>query len=177
VTAAIRTSQDPRGVEREARSAIAAQDPDLLVSYVRTMEEQMGASLVRERILAWLSAGFGVLALGLACVGLYGVTAQAVRRRTHEIGVRLALGARPAQVLRQTLREAMLLCGTGLGIGMAATLALAPTFAAFVFDLSARDPAALLASMAALLATSLLAAYVPARRAAAIDPVRALRTE
>lgn len=177
LTAAIGTGQDPRSLERELRAVVASTDPGLLVSYVRTMEQQMATSLTRERVLALLSIGFGLLALVLACVGMYGVMAHAVVRRTREIGIRIALGALPSAVLWQTLQRALGLCSAGLAIGVAGALLLAPTLAAFAHGLSPRDPVTLSATILLLLATALLAAYAPARRAARVDPLRALRTE
>ncbi|MGH9372844.1 MAG: FtsX-like permease family protein [Vicinamibacterales bacterium] len=103
--------------------------------------------------------------------------AHTVVRRTREIGIRIALGALPSAVLRRTLQHALVLCSTGISIGVLAAWLLAPTIAGFVYGLSPRDPVTLFATIVVLLVTALLAAYVPARRAAKVDPIRALRTE
>jgi len=177
LTAAIRTTQPPRSLEPVVRSTVSRHSPDLTLSYVRTMEEQLDATLVPERVLATLSTGFGALALLLACVGLYGVMSYGVARRAREIGIRIALGAQRSMVLWQTIRETLAVCAAGVAIGLAATLATARVVSAFLYGLSPRDPLTLVAATLVLVITALLAGYLPARRAATTDPIRALRTE
>ena len=124
-----------------------------------------------------MSTAFGLLALLLAAVGLYGVMSYTVTRRRREIGIRLALGAARSSVLWQMLRETALLSCAGIAIGLAGALASARLIATFLFGLTARDPLTLVATAAILLTTTLVAGYLPARRAASVDPSRALRSE
>ncbi len=181
VTVEIRTGGD----ERRALTALAASvrdearalSRDAVVSYVRTMDEQLDAALIQEHVLATLSTAFGALALALSAVGLYGVMAYTVARRSREIGIKLALGATRASVLWQVLRDTIAVSATGIVIGLAAAVALAESVAAFLFGLAPRDPGTLGGSAAVLLAVTLVAGYLPARKAASVDPMRALRTE
>ena len=177
LTAAIRTSQRPRSIEAIVRNVVSQHSPDLTLSYIRTMEEQLDATLVPERVLATLSSGFGLLALLLACVGLYGVMSYGVARRAREIGIRIALGAQRSMVLWQMIRETLGVCAAGVAIGLLAALAATRIVSTFLFGLSPRDPLTLLTATAVLVATALVAGYLPARRAASTDPARALRTE
>jgi predicted permease len=177
LTAVVRTAQDPRSHEAAVRDAVRRVSPDLVISYVRTLEEQVDASLVRERVLAALSTGFGVFALVLACVGLYGVISYGVTRRAREIGIRIALGAQRAALQWQVIRETLTVSAAGIVIGLIAALVTTNLVSAFLFGLSPRDPFTLVASVIVVLATGFIAAYLPARRAAAIDPIRVLKTE
>ena len=126
-------------------------------------------------MLATLSGAFGVLAILLAAVGLYGVTAYGIAQRTKEIGIRLALGANPRRVLGEVLWEVATLLSIGLAIGAAATIALGRVMTAFLFGLTPQDPAMLLLACGLLTAVALIAGYLAARRAAALDPIAALR--
>ena len=144
---------------------------------MRTMEEQIDARLVPERVLATLSTSFGVLALLLSCIGLYGVVSYDVARRAREIGIRIALGAQRSMVLWKTMTETLRICVAGAVIGLAAALATTRVVSTFLFGLSPRDPLTLIGTTVVLVVTALVAGYLPARRAASTDPVRALRTE
>jgi predicted permease len=159
------------------REAIADVAPDLPVLSVRSLEEQVERSLRQERLLSQLTAFFGLLALVLAAVGLYGVLAYGVSQRTNEIGIRMALGAEPTRVLRTVFGTAMGWVGTGIAIGLAAALAAGRLLSSLLFGLGAIDLVTLLLTTAALVLVAALAAYVPARRASRLDPVRALRYE
>jgi len=138
---------------------------------------QLEESVLRERLMAALSGGFGLLAGLLAMLGLYGVIAYMVARRRNEIGVRIALGADRARVIRLVLGEAILLVSVGLTVGMAIALWAARAAAALLFGLAPRDPVSLFAAMALLTAIALIASYGPAHRAARIEPMAALREE
>ena len=141
------------------------------------MDDQISASLARERALTVLSSGFALLASVLACVGLYGVMSFHVARRTREIGIRLALGEPPRSALAGILRSTTRLSLLGIAIGIACALVATRVVAAFLYGLSARDPLTLAGVSVALYLTALTAGYLPARRAARIDPLGAIRTE
>src|SRR5262245_49592287 len=130
------------------------------------MSEQVNAALVRERGVAWLSVGFALLASLLGCVGLYGVLSYRAASRTREIGIRLALGAQRRLIVRSSLRYAAILTSTGLVIGIACSLLVTRFLSALLFELSPRDPLTIAWVCAALGATAVAAAYLPARRAA-----------
>ena len=144
------------------------------MTVVATMEQTVEMSLVRERMLALLATFFAALALILACIGLYGVMAYRVARRTREIGIRIALGATSGRVLRQVLRESVAISVAGIGLGLAAAFYATKVLTALLFGLSPRDPLTLAAVALMLLAVALIAGYFPARRAASVEPVRAL---
>jgi predicted permease len=177
LTAALRTDAAPRSIEAEVKAAVQATSPDLVVSYMRTMDEQIDSSLQRERLLATLAMAFGALGLVLACVGLYGVMAYGVARRLREFSIRLALGATRAALLRRVLGETLVLIAFGIAAGLAGALAASRFVSAFLYGLTPTDPVTFGAAAVVLLVTSLVAAYLPARRAASADPVRALKME
>jgi ABC-type antimicrobial peptide transport system permease subunit len=133
--------------------------------------------LARERMLAFLAAFFAVLALLLACIGLYGVMAYRVARRTREIGIRLAVGARQQSVVWMMVRETVVLVTIGAVLGTLASLGVNRFIAAQLFGVTPRDPAAIVAALAVLGCVTLIAGYVPAHHASRIDPVQALRAE
>ena len=144
---------------------------------VRTMEQQVDATLIPERLLTTLSRWFAGTALLLACVGLYGVMAYNVSRRTREIGLRIALGAFPTAILSRTLRETFVVSAIGIVIGLSIALAATRLLSTFLFGLTSHDPATLVGATGLLLAVALLAGFFPARHAAAINPVGALRDQ
>jgi predicted permease len=173
----IRTERDPAALAASAQAAVRAVSKDVVIRYVRTIDEQIDASLVRERLLAALSSGFALLALVLSAIGLYGVMSYSVTRRSREIGIRMALGAARARVLWQVLQQTAAMSLVGVALGVAAAFVVTKTLTVFLFNLSPRDPLTLAAVCAVLFATSLLAGWLPARRAARLDPLRAIRTE
>jgi predicted permease len=177
LTAAIRTNGDPRQLARSVRTLVREIDDAAAVSYVRTMEQQLDAALVRERLLANLSTGLGFLALLLAALGLYGVMSYSVARRVRESGIRIALGATPADMMWNVLREVLVVSLIGVAVGLGATLASGRIIAAILFELSPRDPITLGAVGALLVVTALAAGYVPARKAASVQPIQALRAD
>ena len=161
----------------EVRREVASVDRNLPVFRVKTLREQTQESLLRERLLALLSSFFGGLALLLACLGLYGLMAYAVLRRTAEIGIRMAVGARRGHVLWLVLRETfgLALCGIAIGIPLAAWAARYAK--SLMFGVTSADPRAIALSAGALLTVAALAGYLPARRAVRVDPTTALRCE
>ena len=159
------------------RDELRALTRDLAVSYVRSMDEQFGASLVGERLLTTLSGSFALLALGLACIGLYGFMSYDVARRVRDIGIRLALGASQSQILGQVLRRSGLLTIVGIGLGAAAAIAVSRSVSSFLFGVPPHDPGTLILATVVLGVTSLIAGYLPARRAARVDPCVTLRME
>jgi predicted permease len=176
-TVEVRTVHDPAKLASAVREVVRAVSQHVVLRYVRTMDQQIDASLVRERLLALLSSGFALLALVLSAIGLYGVMSYNVSRRVREIGIRMALGAARASVLWHVMRQAMMVSLAGVIVGVISALLTTRTLATFLFGLSARDPLTLAGVCVLLLGTSLVAGFVPARRAATLDPVRAIRTE
>jgi predicted permease len=161
----------------EVRRALADQDPNVPILRVRLMEEYVNTRLARERLIAYLASFFGILALGLAALGLSGVLASAVAQRTREIGIRMALGARPGDVARMVLRFSVVPVAAGLAIGVAAAFCWGIFLGSLFYGVGKFDLVSVLQSVAVLLAAALLAAALPARRATRVDPVVALRCE
>jgi ABC-type antimicrobial peptide transport system permease subunit len=155
--------------------AARALDPAMPMFTAETLAAQLDASLVQERLLATLSSIFGLLALVLACIGLYGVMAYDVARRTREIGIRMALGASARQILRLALSETLWLVGIGTVIGLGATWAVTRWVASLLFGLQPHDPLTIGLVVLVLLAVAAVAGYLPARRASRVDPMVALR--
>ena len=177
MTFEVRTTAREAALMSSVRAAVAGIDKDLPVFDVRTQTEQIDALLSRERLFVTLTTGFGGLALVLASIGIYGLLAQGVSRRTNEIGVRLALGAARRDVLVMILREASSLAVVGAVIGVAAAALLSRYVRAMLFGISADDPATFVGAVAAMMLVALLAGWVPARRASRLDPMVALRHE
>lgn len=159
------------------RKTVQSIDRDLPVTNLRTQREQIDATLQIERALAALTSGFGLLALALACVGIYGIMAYSVAQRTNEIGIRLALGANPAQVRRMVLRESTGFTLIGIVAGIAGALASMRVVQSMLYGVSPSDPTTIAAGTAVLSAVALAATWIPARRAAAVQPMEALRHE
>ena len=171
------TVGDPAKVAGEVRAAMAEIDPNLPILGVRTIADQVDRSMGQEQLISQLSGFFSLLALSLACIGLYGVMTYNVLRRTNEIGIRLALGAQMSRVLWMVLRESLVLLGIGVALGIPLTLAATRLVQAQLFGLNASDPATLMAAVLVIAGVTMLAAYLPARRAAKVDPMVALRYE
>jgi len=177
MTFAVKTAADPDVIAASVRTVLHDFRRDLPVNNLRTQEEQIHSSLRQERLFASLTTVFGVLALVLACIGIYGIMVSTVSRRTNEIGLRMALGAEPGRVLRMVLGEATWIAAIGVVAGLGCALALGRLIASQLYGLNASDPATLLISAALLIAVALGASWIPARRAASVDPMRALRHE
>jgi ABC-type antimicrobial peptide transport system permease subunit len=156
---------------------VHALDSTIPILQARTIEQQMDNNLLAERLIATLAAFFGLLAMMLAAVGLYGVMAQSVTGRTREMGIRMALGADRGSLLWMVLREALILVSIGTVIGVPTALAVTKYAASFLYGVTARDPWITAGAAAFLAAVAMFASYVPARRASRLDPNRALRYE
>src|ERR1035437_6464815 len=177
LTYAIRTHLQPAAIVATLRRAVEQVDRDLPLTGIRTQQEQIDDNMRPERVLAALTAGFGLLALVLACVGIYGIMAYSVANRRNEIGIRLALGARPAQVRGMILRESSWLAIAGIVVGVSAALLLTRLVKSLLYGIQPYDPLTLSAGVLLLLAVSLAASWIPARRAAGVQPMDALRHE
>ncbi|MDB4966156.1 MAG: transporter permease [Myxococcales bacterium] len=173
----VRTQGDPAALATTARSAIAELDPAQPIFDVQPLERLVAQSLGQRRFMLTLMLLFGLVALVLAAVGIYGVMAYTVAQRTQEIGIRVALGAQPGRVLGMVLRDGMTLVGTGLVIGTGAALALTRLASSLLYGVSTADVGTYVVIAAALAAVALVAIVLPARRAMRVDPMQALRSE
>jgi predicted permease len=172
----VRTQGDGATIAPALRQAIVSIHPDLFLQS-RTLAAQIDEALVRERMLATLSSFLGVLALLVACAGLYGVLSYGITRRTPEIGVRVALGARPSMIAGMVLRQTAVLVSFGVVGGLGIALAAGKLTAGFLFGVKPNDPAVIASAAVGLIVVSMVAAYLPARRASRVDPLIALRHE
>ncbi len=173
----LRTSADPMAMAPALHAAVLELDKDLPVSRVADLAEVVSDTMGVRRLSVALFALFAALALVLAAVGIYGVISYSVSRRTHEMGVRMALGAEGGRVLRMVVRQALVLSVAGVALGIASGMALTRLMRAMLFQVSATDPTAFVGASLFLLAVAAVAGYVPARRAARVDPMIALRHE
>jgi predicted permease len=173
----VRAVGDPRWIAGEVRKAVHETDPNLPINRVATMTEQISDSVNMERLVAYLTSAFGILALALASVGLYGVMSYAVSRRTAELGIRMALGAHPSQVLWMVLRESLGLVVLGVGLGLPLVFAASRFLKGMLFGVAPGDSATVVWSILVLAAVAAVASYLPALRASRIEPTVALRYE
>jgi predicted permease len=177
ITLHVRTRGDPRQLLTAVRREVATAAPTWMIERPRTLEEHIGASLLPQRIAAGLLGAFGVVALMLAAVGLYGVVAFAVAQRTREIGIRVALGAQSGEVLGLMLRQGMTLAGIGLLVGVPLAAVVAKLVSGFLVGTGAADPLVFVGAAGLLALVTLVASYIPARRASRVDPMLALRSQ
>jgi predicted permease len=177
MTLVVRTSTDPLALAEAVRSEVRALDSGVPVFSVSTAENVLGQTVAQPRFNLILLGLFAVVALLLAAVGIYGILANAVRQRTHEMGIRLALGARPGAVFRLVIRQGMWLGGIGLGIGLGAAFALTRYIESLLYGVKPTDPLTFGGVALLLLGVALLACLIPARRATKVDPLVALRHE
>jgi len=173
----VRSKRDPAVIAAAVRNAVWSVDKDQPVSNVRTLDQVFAAAISQERFQALMLGLFAALALLLACVGLYGVISYAVVQRTHEIGVRMALGAQPLDVLRLVIRQGMTLTLAGLVVGIVAGTLVTRVLSDLLFGVTPRDPLTFAGVPVLLLVVAFFACYIPARRATRIDPLTALRVE
>jgi hypothetical protein len=174
---AVRTTSSLAAMLPSLRAAMRSVDPDLTIYDARTMDDLLGTPLAEPRLSAILMTSFGVVALLLSTIGLYGVISSAARQQTHDIGVRIALGAKSRDVHRLVLSDALSVLGVGVAIGLVVALNAGHALSSQLFGVGPIDPVSLALSTTVLLAVGLGAAYLPARRASRIDPVEVLRSE
>jgi predicted permease len=177
MTLVVRTSGEPTALAGAVRTQLRALDPNLPVADVRTLEDQFDLSLLPSRVAAWTLGAFGLLALALAAIGVYGVVSYSVAQRTREIGVRVALGASRRDVLRLVLGDGLKMVAAGLAVGLLLALAATRLVAGFLYGVGATDPVTFAGVPLLLGAVALAAGYLPARRATKVDPMKALRYE
>jgi predicted permease len=177
MTYAIRTQLSPAELVPAVRRVVQQADRDLPIIDIRTQREQIDANMQIERAFAALTTGFGLLALTLACVGIYGIMAHSVANRRNEIGIRLALGAQPGQVRGMILRESSWLAVAGIFVGVGAALTLTRLVKSMLYGIQQYDPATLAGGVLILMAVALAAGWIPAQRAASVQPMEALRHE
>ena len=174
---AVRTTSDPESMVKSIAGAVHSMDPDLAMAQVKTMKQLVSESLVGDRFTSVLYGTFAIVALLLAAIGIYGVMAYMVSQRTHEIGLRIALGANREQVLKLILREGVMLALVGLGLGLVGACLVGRAMRSILFGVGTVDFTAFSVVSITLLVSALLACYFPARRATKVDPMVALRYE
>ena len=172
----IRTATAPEALMPAVQQALAGLARDMPLR-MQTLADQVGDDIARDRVLATLAGFFGVMALALAMIGLYGLLSYFVTQQQAEFGIRMALGAEPAAILRLVLKGLTVVVGAGMVIGIVAAFASVSALQALLFDLAPRDTTTMVGAAALLAALALVAGYLPARRAARVDPVIALRSE
>ena len=177
MTLVVRTKGEPQSVAAAVREQIRTLDRHLPVTEMKTLQDQVDLSLFPSRVAAWTLGGFGILALLLAAIGIYGVVSYSVAQRTHEIGVRMALGAKETDVLRLVFREGLFVVGVGLAAGLLLAFAATRAIAGFLYGIGATEPLTYVGVPLLLGFVALVASYLPARRATKVDPLVALRYE
>ena len=173
----VRTASDPKALLPSIRAAVRSVDTNLSIFHLMTQTEQIDRAIFQERLVAWFSGAFALLALVVACIGLYGLLAHEVARRTHEVGVRMALGASPHEVLALVLGRGIRLVALGVVVGIGTALGLAPYLQSLLYGVRPIDPLAYATVTILLLIVTFVACYLPARRATKVDPMVALRYE
>ncbi len=177
VTYLVRTWQNPKDARAGIRSAMQQLDSKLAISNLQTEDEQIANSLSNERLIALLSVSFGIVAVLLAGIGLYGVLAYSTAQRTREIGIRMAMGAQRAGVVRLVLQDVLWICGVSVVATLPLALLLGRLLQSQLFGIGAGDPVTLTGGTVLVCMVALLAAMLPARRAASTEPMQALRSE
>jgi len=173
----VRTRQAPEDAASTVRTAVTGMDSRLVVDSLQSMHAQIDGTLTSERMLSFLASGFGIVAIFVTAIGLYGVLAYSIAQRTREIGIRMALGATRGSVVKMVLREVLILTGFSVAVAIPLSIALSALVRSQLFGVSDRDPATLLLVTLAIGTVALLAAWAPARRATQVQPITALRYE
>lgn len=169
--------EDPLSLVGSIRNEVKKLDSDLPLTNVATMDQRLSNAVSQPRFRTTLIGSFAIVALILACVGIYGVISYSVAQRTHEIGIRMALGARGVDVLRMIVRQAILMAGVGVVLGLSISFALGSLMVELLFGVAPRDPVTFIATAILPAGTAVLASYIPARRASKVDPLIALRSD
>ena len=177
MTVVARTLGEPLAMAAAVRDAIWSVDREQTITSISTFDQLVGEAVARPRLLTTLLGVFGALGLILGAVGLYGVINYVVTQRTQEIGVRIALGAIPTQVRAMVLRQGLLLGGLGVSLGLAAAFGMTRVLQTLLFEIGSKDPLTFTVVPAVMLSVTLLAVYLPARRASSVSPLQALRGE
>jgi putative ABC transport system permease protein len=168
---------DPMAVIKDAKQAVWSLDSNLPLTDIYSMDEMLAKNLGDRRFMMTLLVAFAALAFTLAMVGIYGVISYLVTQRTHEVGIRMALGAKPADILRLIMSQGLLLAAVGLVIGLTGAFAVTRVLRTLLYGIAPTDPATYVSSALLLVVVALVASYIPARRAAKVDPMVALRYE
>jgi ABC-type antimicrobial peptide transport system permease subunit len=176
-TIVAQTEGDPKALAAPLRAAVHSANPLVPISLIATVDDVVSNSIVEPRLYASLLGAFALLALVLACVGLYGLIAYSVSQRRHEFGVRVALGAAQSTIMRLVVGEGLYLAAVGVGIGLVVAVAATRLLVGLVVGVEPQDPVTFAAVTLVLVAATLLATYIPARRAARVDAMVALRTD
>ena len=177
LTLHVKTTAEPQAVAEQLRAELKAIDPHLPLYNIKTLRTEIDESLVQDRLVMWLSAAFGALAVLLTALGLYGVLTFSVARRTREIGIRVALGAQRRDVFRLIMIRGVILVGVGVAVGLGASIAFSRLIGSLLFGVEPNNAMTLAAVSVGLIAVALLACFIPARRATKVDPMIALRYE
>jgi len=177
LTLHIKTAGNPDAVAGALRNEVKNLDPHLPLYSVKTLEEEINQSLVQERLVTWLTSAFGLVATLLTALGLYGVLTFSVARRTREIGIRVALGAQSRDVMKLVVIQGLIVVVAGIVFGLLASFGLSRVIAALLFGVSPTSAWILMGAASGLFIVSLVACYLPARRATKVDPLVALRYE
>jgi putative ABC transport system permease protein len=177
ISFALRTQADPASVSRAMRTMLSSSDPEMAISEARTMEQILDESVATRRFQMYLAVTFAMSALALASLGIYGVISFGVARRTPEMGIRIALGARASQLLAMVMRQGMVPVVLGLIAGLGCALVVGRLIASQLYGVTPSDPLTIGVVSIVLLAVALCACWIPARRATRIDPLQALRLE
>jgi len=173
----VRTSGNPQDWSAAVRAAVQGIDKGVPLLFVKTQTEQIDQTLLQQTLFAKLTSFFSLLALALACIGLYGVISYMVVQRTHEIGIRMAMGAESDNVLKMVIGNGIRMTLIGVGVGIVVALAVTRFLSSLLFGVGPTDPGTFVAVALVLVGMALLACYIPARRATKVDPMVALRYE
>jgi putative ABC transport system permease protein len=173
----LHTTRDPQAVVADARAAIKQLDPSLAIDQIKTLDAVLAESVAEPRFYMVLLTAFAIVAIALSAIGIYGVIAYLVGQRARELGIRIALGATPTRVVRMVVREGVAMVAVGIGVGIAGALALTRLMGTLLFTIKPTDPVTYVTVAMLLASVALIASFVPALRAANVDPALAMRAD